>query len=279
LVADLSTLRERQSQAVSHLWTLDPTVRGLDHARAILQAVHERATSDVIISLTARISDDIRRAFFSLANDDAATANDISRDLMEIEVLLLDFARDIKSLDRWSNLPTRERSDAFKYGKVLDRLARSQGVPVPNVLPDAAEYQIHSSGLHPTLEGRLWDSLPDDLYTRMVLLSADLIEHVSRCVAALITLLNKHPGLAPPDSDNQGQSDLDILREAREAGREALRPFLEAAKRVTGLSKPRGPFSRHESPDGLPARTNPRPETEEADDPEGQGNDPTPSRK
>lgn len=278
LVADLIALRERQSQAVSHLWTLDPTVRGLDHARALLRAVRERATSDAIISLTARMSEDIRRAFFSLANDDPATANDISRDLMEIEVLLLDFARDINSLDRWTNLPTRKRSDAFKYGKVLDRLARGQGVPVPNVLPDAAEYQIHSSGLHPAPEGRLWDSLPDDLYTRMVLLSADLIEHVSRCVTALITLLNKHPDLAPPDTDNQGQLDLDILRDAGEAGREAFRPFLEAAQRVTGLSEPRGPFSRHESPEGLPARINRRPETEAAHTSERHGNDPNPSR-
>jgi hypothetical protein len=197
---------------------------------------------------------------------------------MEIEALLLDFARDINSLDRRSNLPPRKRSDAFKYGKVLDRLARGQGVPVPNVLPDAAEYQIHSAGLHPTPEGRLWDSLPDDLYTQMVLLSADLIEHVSRCVRALSTLLNKHPDLAPPDTDGEGSPNLDTLKEAGEASREAIRPLLEAAQQMTGPSEPRGPFSRHESPDGLPARIHRRPETEAARTPEKYGNDPNPSR-
>jgi hypothetical protein len=71
LVADLRALRVRQSEAVSHLWILNPTVQGLDQARAFLQVVRERATSEAINSLAARISDDIRRAFFSLANGES----------------------------------------------------------------------------------------------------------------------------------------------------------------------------------------------------------------
>lgn len=254
LVADLSVIRERQSEALLHLWALDPLVRGLDQAGAFMRGVSAQATSDAIKALTSRISDDIRRAFVSMVSDDAASANDISRDLMEIELLLMDFARDINSLDRWSNLPSREQSDAFKYGKVLDRVGRSQGVPEQMVLPEAAEYQIHSAGLHPTPAGRLWDSLPNDPHTRMIMLSSDLVEHVSRCVTALITLLNQQPDLAPRDFEKEGQPDLDALLEARDVGRETLRPFVEAVQQASGVSEPRRPFSRHEYPDGLPAR-------------------------
>ena len=97
---------------------------GVDHARRVLRDMSQWAANPALGLLPARAEDNARRCYVAILSNDGATVNDICRDFMEMEVLLADFRRDPTSLDRWSSLPRRRRSDEYKFNKLLNRVGR-----------------------------------------------------------------------------------------------------------------------------------------------------------
>ncbi len=222
---------------------------GVDHARRVLRDMSQWAANPALGLLLARAEDNARRCYVAILSNDGATVNDICRDFMEMEVLLADFRRDPTSLDRWSSLPRRRRSDEYKFNKLLNRVGTHWGVPPAMRHPMAAEYQAHSEGLHPTPEGRIPDHA--DRPTRIMLWAADSIEHLWRIVQHSIGLAFEQPQVLVPGDEPEGFVPWNV--EAVAAASRTARLFVESAMQAgerLGIFFPREPYSPTEWPNG-----------------------------
>jgi hypothetical protein len=130
-----------------------PGVRleGLDDLLAYLDLAHAAYDSDTALALSSRL---IRRARadFVMALDAAlaglvAVAADCMRDVLEIEMLLLDFATDPSANRRWLDATDSERRRRWAPGAVRKRL-REASVDVFTTSAEGEDYKAHSLALH-----------------------------------------------------------------------------------------------------------------------------------
>jgi hypothetical protein len=143
-----------------------------------------------------RVSEDVCRGLDCAISGDTASVSDISRDLMEIEVLLREFAHDPSRVRKWNDqADDHMMAREFSFGRVVDRLRQALGEEQGMVLPDKMEYAAHSAGLHPTPTGRrayAWVAESDsDGHLQENL--TDLLEHIKRNIHAALDLIEAAP--------------------------------------------------------------------------------------
>ncbi|WP_154402036.1 hypothetical protein [Ornithinimicrobium cavernae] len=176
-------------------------------------------------TLVARVPSDIHRGIAAASAGDYPGANDLGRDLMEVEALFREFRRDPAQLDKWvASADDRKKGVEFGFGKIMERLRQAEGLPHDTVLPDTWEYAAHSSGLHPTPRGhgKAWGS--DDRIVQLDHDLGDLLMHVGRAKGAAHRLaddtdLFEVPTTPPPSTEALG--DAWYLLAAQAEGRNA----------------------------------------------------------
>lgn len=77
-----------------------------------------------------------------------AVAADAMRDVMEIELLLLDFYLEPSQIDAWLNLPPARRRREFSPARVRGRVMRSGLAAVASTTDINSDYSMHSEMLH-----------------------------------------------------------------------------------------------------------------------------------
>lgn len=188
-------LRLTRARREENLLRLCTTYRigleGFNQAVAWFDWMVTLCSDDTLKRLLERVVLNVHRGVEAALAGDYPTVNDIGRDLMEIEVLLRDFARDPRQLQKWAEGPDPGfRSDAFGFGVILDRLRVAAGVPQTQLLPEKREYKAHSESLHPTPAGRPTVAWADDgdVEAQFEHDLGDLLMHVGRSVGATMAL-------------------------------------------------------------------------------------------
>lgn len=160
--------------------------------------------------LIQRAQNDITTGIELLISGQPWALGCVTRDLMELEALLYDFAYDPHLITQWVTATNREHQKQFSPGAVRTRIANHRH-PGKD-LPDTLEYQIHSELIHITKTGcdhtartGTYEGRAEQAQLRIE--SSDLISHISRVVGATMTLLNTDNEL---DCDIN-QFDLDML--------------------------------------------------------------------
>lgn len=133
--------------------------------------------------LGARSVEDAERFVKALLIGDSATCNDVARDLMEIEALIMDFSLDPDRMELWLKQNETVAKD-FAFGTLNKRLKVAIKIPKQYATPSYSEYMMHSEHLHPRADGRkppLGDETDD-----FQILCFELSEHLLRVCTAII---------------------------------------------------------------------------------------------
>jgi hypothetical protein len=201
-----------------------------------------------ILKLIRRAKWDVIECVEAMLRDDEGNSSNLCRDLMEIEFLFRDFAREPTQIDAWLSLGEHHRNQQFGFGKLLGREAQAQAVPHGKALPDKLEYAAHSIALHPTpkAEDHSDHSSIDDL-TSLSGTAGDLIQHVARVFEALELLLDSLD--AGPKELRSSWRDLSAVAAAHEVIRDWMTESRNALPEDTFTS--REPFEIKDTPFGL----------------------------
>lgn len=143
----------------------------------------ECSTHCAVKDLAARSRTEIQRSVEAIIGNDEQTLNDSARVLMEIEVLLREWRLDLDRMDSWAAEKPSTIHRTYGFGKVLNRVKQAEGVPENYVMPEWHEYEIHSARLHPTPE------VVESLLPGPVLRVSELVSHVSRVIASMVSVL------------------------------------------------------------------------------------------
>ena len=182
LVKELVAREERSSQHLFSLVTRFPEfLDGLSQLQEALKWLARQSGVNVEVAHLLLEAD--RRVVsgteFLLSQSDPRVLDE-ARYLMEVEFLLLDFARDPDRLDVWTRTPQLERSRQFDFDVLCRRHQEATGAPADRVLFDQEEYRMHGSTTHP----RPIDPDPPlsapDAATGLFFDAADLIHHTMR---------------------------------------------------------------------------------------------------
>ncbi len=138
--------------------------------------------------LGARSVEDVERFVKALLIGDSATCNDVARDLMEIEALIMDFSLDPNRMELWLEQNETVAKD-FAFGALNKRLKAAINIPKKYATPSYSEYMMHSEHLHPRANGRKppLGSQTDDFQD----LCFELSEHLLRVCTATILFLSR----------------------------------------------------------------------------------------
>jgi hypothetical protein len=162
--ASLAGLAERYSRVAQSLAKAESTrrsklaalldgarLRGVDELLRHLDAVRAAFTADPVLCdlapLISRASAEIETALEATLSGYLAVASDAMRDVMEIEMLLLDFSLDPSRISQWLTSTSRDRWSNFRPAKVRERLCRV-GVGRYRNLTRDPDYAAHSEALH-----------------------------------------------------------------------------------------------------------------------------------
>jgi hypothetical protein len=182
--------------------------------------------------LCARTVKNVARYLKAVLFGDSATCNDISRDLMEIESILLLFAVDPNAVERWLN-PNGEGRDEFGFSSIEPILKKSMGIDRGYSRPDFSEYIAHSVQLHPRVLGRM-DQTPNDDH-HLAILCFEISQHLLRvCLALSLVRFFSGPETATKDFNRE---ELNNLFEADEFARNYLQEMLDELPKI-GLEMP-----------------------------------------
>jgi hypothetical protein len=133
-----------------------------------------------------------------------SVALDACRDLMELEMLLRDFAAVPGAIRQWHSASENERWRKFRPAVLRERHARRTGVDVKD-LQDSKDYRNHSASLHTSPVGMLWrrgvleDPLP---WLESDFAVVELIDHGVRFVRELYAAAEslRRGSLQPPET-------------------------------------------------------------------------------
>ncbi len=126
-------------------------LQGLNEFSAFLDAVikwfQEFPDLNPITFLLARAGTDFVSAIEATISGFHAVAWESMRDVMEIEILLGEFAEEPDQMQKWLTASQKERRNIFSHGELRKRKAVRLGLLLSN-MPDAVDYRGHSTILH-----------------------------------------------------------------------------------------------------------------------------------
>ena len=146
-------LIQAEANRVEHLSNLAGGARfkGLEelllHLDAIEEYFRESEPLQNLAFLVRRTTSDIETALEATLSGYLSVAADAMRDVMEIEMLLLDFALDWTRVDEWLTANRRERLRHFRPAVLRERL-RAAGAGRFGSPSDDVDYRAHSEALH-----------------------------------------------------------------------------------------------------------------------------------
>ena len=192
---------------------------GLDQALRYLDELASYPDlPDACRGLLKRSGTDLVTAVESILAGAHNQVMDTSRDLMEIQYLLHEFAAAPERVNEWSSLSERRRAQLFGFGELQKREDARRGVPQGQVGPERLEYQAHCAGLHPSPAGRL-DPPIDDEFLIMLADLQEVTEHMRRVFVAAQPLF-------PQDAFSDGRlrdwRDLTEFGDVWEAGMQLM---------------------------------------------------------
>lgn len=198
-------LLDNEAHRAAHLRALsndhDALIRGIAQASAALAWVASwPQLPESIGHLLADAQDSLAQGVESVLTQLDPRTLDESRLLMEIEVLLRDFAAEPHRLDEWATVEPHRRHQLYRFGLVLKRQEAQQGLTKGQVLPDYHEYACHSHAVHPSPRSAKLSPVGDEM-TGVFADLADLLQHGMRVYdAALGAVRSLVPGDGPgPD--------------------------------------------------------------------------------
>jgi hypothetical protein len=146
-------LVEAEQQRRSRLVTLldGARFRGLDellrHLDGVARAFHADTSLGELAVLITRACADFETALEATLSGYFSVAADAMRDVMEIEMLLLDFSLAPARISRWLQAPPQERRREFAPGELRSRLRAGGIEPYASRTADP-DYRAHSEALH-----------------------------------------------------------------------------------------------------------------------------------
>ncbi|BDA65730.1 hypothetical protein [Actinomyces capricornis] len=147
---------------------------GIDQLLAGLRSMGSKTGSTELRRLLARTENEALRSVRAIFGDDEQTLNDSSRVLMEIEVLLMEWALDTTRIQKWGESDEEERHKVYGFGKVLQRVKQKKEIDDSLEMPERAEYNIHSKVLHPS------PGEPEELLQSFDMQASEMIVHLGR---------------------------------------------------------------------------------------------------
>lgn len=102
-----------------------------------------------ISNLLSRAQEAVLRGFISSLYDDHTTLNSISRELIEIEVLVENFAFSKEDYERWILEDDLSHSKYFNYSSVDGRVKKYLKIDPGHARPGYSEWMFHSEFQHP----------------------------------------------------------------------------------------------------------------------------------
>lgn len=124
---------------------------GLEEVCAALEATatayHRSAMLKGIAFLISRVRADFDAAVDATLAGFNGVVLDTMRDVMEVQYLLSDFRRDPRRITGWVSADRETILKEYSPASLRRRQAAALGLR-PEELPDAAEYRLHSEGLH-----------------------------------------------------------------------------------------------------------------------------------
>lgn len=148
----------------------------------------QESEPEAIHKLCIRAIRDAERYVKAILIDDLATCNAVSRDLMEIESLILDFSIDSNRMTLWLEQNEFAAKD-FAFGSLNKRLKEATNIDKHYATPNYSEYMMHSEHLH--VGANSWDFSCGDADTDFHFLCLELSEHLLRICTAVILFTNQ----------------------------------------------------------------------------------------
>jgi hypothetical protein len=192
-IADLLDRADRNRIKVSARLAKTPeSLAGIDDLLAYfeeaLRVVSSNENLKELECLVRRVHEDIEVAVVSTYCGMIAVAVDACRDIMEIELLLREFALVPAAIKAWHNADERERWRRFRPAVLREAQAKRKGVDVKD-LQDSKDYGNHSAGLHVSPLQMLWrrgvveDQRP---WLESDFAVVEVIEHGAQLIDALL---------------------------------------------------------------------------------------------
>jgi hypothetical protein len=119
----------------------------LQHLNALRESLERTTTAPKIAFLYERVRSDYVTALEATLSGYPSVTHDAMRDVMEVELLVRDFAADFPRLAQWLGADKRDLQRNFQPVHLRERHARRVGVEARQ-LPEAADYAGHSGVLH-----------------------------------------------------------------------------------------------------------------------------------
>lgn len=211
----------------------------LAHCQALTEHLSQHANVGDLAFLVRRLEADFEIAIEALLVGRQSVVADSMRDVMEIEMLLRDFAARPQNVEAWVKADNRTLQKTFSPKEVRRRLANDLYPGKGLDLPEADEYAVHSAGLHPSPEphphrekGR--ETQAGDL--EIVFQSGEILEHAVRAFVACDLLLG---AFDPAPQRPAAARELSLLLDARDFWASVAEPV----KEEIGMT-PRGPRPR-----------------------------------
>jgi len=139
------------------------------------------------------------------------------RDVMEIELLLRDFALEKRRVEKWLTAGEGLRIGYFSPGQVRARLAAARYPEHRVDLPDSQEYAFHSKSLHATPNSPSDLDNVLDLQTdpgTLLFFSYEIVEHARRFFSAVYDLMRALGHHRPDLIDKEIPASLEIWERA-----------------------------------------------------------------
>ena len=178
-------IQQQRTRHAFELVTMVPMLfPGLDAVRKAFDTLSNATQSEPLAVLLRRSLRESGRGIDAVLSGDQQTLNDSARVLMEVEVLLREWAIDPDRMEQWLALEPDNRYRTFGFGKVLNRIKQKLDVDDSLVMPERIEYQAHSANLHPS---------PEEDTVSLPTLSSQLTElvgHIHRVMNACLELVN-----------------------------------------------------------------------------------------
>lgn len=163
-------------------------------------------SNEAIERLATRAINNTERYVKAMLVNDPATCNAVSRDLMELEALILDFTFDSSRIALWLEQNESSTKD-FAFGTLNKRLKKATGIDKHFATPSYSEYMMHSEHLHVRPES--WNFSSGNPDTDLFILCLELSEHLFRVCVAIINFNN--PGVLDQESIDELEEQLSQL--------------------------------------------------------------------